>query len=198
MPGQDVNETELARRAAEGDAAAFSDLYRLNRDRVYAFAYRMIRVQAISEEITQEAFLVLIQHPERYDAARGSILTFLCAIARNQILYYLRQNRREFETEGEQMPTGENQPAGNKDPLRELLAEELDAEIRAAINALPLLQREVIVLREFEGLSYKEIAMVVGAETNVVKVRLHRARQSLTRRLAPYVVSLGDNCYELR
>jgi RNA polymerase sigma-70 factor (ECF subfamily) len=198
VPKQKDSERELAKRAAEGDALAFGELYHRHRDRVYAFAYRMVRVQAIAEDVTQEAFLVLVEHPERYEVEKGSILTFLCAIARNQIRYHLRSNRREFEIEDDQLSTiFENQTEVEKDPLRDLLDDELAAEVKAAINSLPLLQREVIVLREFQELSYEEIANVTGVELNVVKVRLHRARNSLARKLAPYLISAGDQCYEL-
>lgn len=199
MPKQRDSEKELARRANAGDAAAFSEMYRLYRDRVYAFAYRMVRVQAVAEDITQEAFLVLVEHPQRYDAGKGSMLTFLCAVARNQIMYYLRRHGPEFEIEDEQVAIlVENRVEAGGDPLSELLNEEMATEVKAAIDALPVLQREVIVLREFQELSYGEIAEVTGVDVGVVKVRLHRARQSLVRQLTPYLIPSGDNCYELQ
>ena len=199
MPKQHDTEGELARRAAGGDAVAFSALYHLHRERVYAFAYRMARVQAIAEDITQETFLVLIEHPERYQAQLGSMLTFLCAIARNQIMYYLRRNGHEVDFEEGKIATViENQTEVKGGPLKDLLDEELVAEVNAAIDRLPPLQREVIVLREFQELTYEEIATVTGVEVNVIKVRLHRARQSLARRLTPYLVYPGDQCHELR
>lgn len=126
------------------------------------------------------------------------MLTFLCAVARNHILYYLRRHRRESEDDVEQIPGGGTcSDSAGVDPLRSLLADELAAEVDAAINALPPLQREVLVLREFEELTYEEIATITGVETNVVKVRLHRARQSLTRLLAPYLALQGGSCHEL-
>jgi RNA polymerase sigma-70 factor (ECF subfamily) len=199
VPTQNDSETELARRASGGDAAAFRDLYHRYRTRVHAFAYRMVRVQAIAEEITQEAFLVLIEHPERYQVDRGSMLTFLCAIARNKIMYHLRRNGHEFEIDdGRFTAAMKNHTEVKRDPLTDLLDRELAAEVNAAIATLPPLQREVIVLREFQELSYEEIATVTGVEINVIKVRLHRARQSLARRLTPHLVSLGDQCHELR
>ena len=159
----------------------------------------MVGVQAIAEDVTQEAFLVLIEHPERYCPERGSLLTFLCAVARNHILYYLRRYGRVSEEEVEQISHGfECRSEYETDPLAALLDEELAVEVNAAVNALPPLQREVIVLREFEELTYEEIAAVTSVEMNVVKARLHRARQSLTRHLAPYITLRGGRCHELR
>ena len=197
MPRQDDRETELVRQAAQGNVAAFNELYRRYRDRVYAFAYRMAGAQTVAEDVIQETFLVLIEHPERYRPERASMLTFLCAIARNQIMYYLRQHQRNVEVDFEHVPTVEVTGELKRDPLQELLKEELAGEVNLAIADLPPLQREVIVLREFQELSYEEIATVTGVEVNVVKVRLYRARRSMAQRLAPYLISVGDECREL-
>jgi RNA polymerase sigma-70 factor (ECF subfamily) len=189
----------LIRRAADGDPAAFSEIYERYRDRIYGFAYRMVNSQPIAEDVTQETFMVLIEHPQRYRAERASLLTYLCSIARNQILYHLRRTRHEvgdeFETSAISDNGSDRLPFG---PLRRLLDEELSNEVNLAIAALPPLHREVIVLREFQELSYEEIAAVTNVEVTVVKVRLHRARQSLARRLIPYLASVGDQCHELR
>jgi RNA polymerase sigma factor (sigma-70 family) len=197
VPTPNDREMELVRHVAEGDVAAFSELYRTYRDRVYGFAYRMVGAQSVAEDVIQETFLALIQHPERYRPERASILTFLCAIARNQIMYYLRQHRRDVEVDVESVATVAVPRNIRRDPLQELLEEELAGKVNLAIADLPPLQREAIVLREFQELSYEEIATVTGVEVNVVKVRLHRARQSLARRLAPYLISVGDECREL-
>lgn len=179
---------ELLAAAARGDRAAFSQLYHRYRNRVYGFAYRMLGAQAVAEDVTHEAFLVLIRQPERYQAARGSLLTFLCAVARNHIFQHLRRQERyapePVETSGECDEAG---VARSFDPLSGLLERELAAQVEAALAALPVAQREVLVLREYQELSYEEIATVIGADLNVVKARLYRARQALAKRLAPYL-----------
>jgi RNA polymerase sigma-70 factor (ECF subfamily) len=192
-------DAELAEQAARGDAAAFSELYQRYRDRVYGFAYRMVGAQVVAEDVTQEAFLALIECPGRYQPGRGSMLTFLCAVARNHTMNYLRRNKRLVEDDFDQLVrSGESGGDDAPDPLSVLLDEELTAEVNEAISALPHLQREVIILREIEELSYEEIATATGVEVNVIKARLHRARQSLMRRLAPYAAVRGDRCHELR
>lgn len=181
---------ELLTAAARGDEAAFSQLYQRHRNRVYGFAYRMLGAQTVAEDVTHEAFLVLIEQPERYQAARGSLLTFLCAVARNHILQHLRRQER-YAPESSETLDEEDEPhaALSFDPLTDLLERELAAQVEAALAALPAAQREVLVLREYQELSYEEIATVIGAEVNVVKARLYRARQTLAKRLAPYWVA---------
>jgi RNA polymerase sigma-70 factor, ECF subfamily len=179
---------ELLSAAARGDQAAFSQIYQRYRNRVYGFAYRMLGTQEAAEDVTQEAFLLLIRQPEVYQAARGSLLTFLCAVARNHIFQYLRRQGRYAPEQVETLDQcDEAPPSRSFDPLSDLLERELAAQVETALARLPVAQREAIVLREYQELSYEEIAAVIGADTNVVKARLYRARQTLARRLAPYL-----------
>ncbi|MBO0859140.1 MAG: RNA polymerase sigma factor [Chloracidobacterium sp.] len=179
---------ELLAAAARGDQAAFSQLYHRYRNRVYGFAYRMLGTQDVAEDVTHDAFLVLIRRPERYQAERGSLLTFLCAVARNHIYQHLRCQERyaleKVETSVEYEDAGARY---SFDPLSDLLERELAEQVEAALAELPVTQREAVTLREYQELSYEEIATVIGADTNVVRARLYRARQALAKRLAPYL-----------
>ena len=191
----DIKEFE---RVAAGDVEAFSHVYRIYRNRVYGFAYRMVGNQSAAEDITQEAFMVLIKNPGQYRRERGSMLTFLCAVARNQILKYFRHQGYKIEDSIDEHNMVLQNDSGAGDPLSTLLDRELAEEVHDTIEMLPALQREVFELREFQDLSYEEISIVVGVDVNVVKARLHRARKSAAKRLAPYLISKGEQCYELR
>ena len=74
-------------------------------------------------------------------------------------------------------------------PLRRLLSEELSAIVKEAVQNLPPLQREALILFEYEGLSLNEIAGVVGSDVGAVKARLHRGREKLRNALLPYLNS---------
>lgn len=74
-----------------------------------------------------------------------------------------------------------------EEPLRQLLDEELSEKVREAVASLPPLQREALVLFEFEGLALSEIADVVGADVGAVKARLHRARERIKNTLRHYL-----------
>jgi RNA polymerase sigma-70 factor (ECF subfamily) len=188
----------LVERIRQGDAESFSRLYERYRDRVYGFSYRMLGVQSTAEDVTHEVFLVLIQRPEKYEAERGSMLTFLCTIARNYILNQFRRRSYEIEDSFDEQELVLIKDEYEADPLSSLIQQELTAKIDEYIALLPPLQREVIVLRKFQELSYFEISVVTGTDVNVVKARLHRARQSLAKNLAPYMISEGERYYGLR
>ena len=177
----DIKEFE---RIAAGDAEAFTRVYSVYRNRVYGFAYRMVGNQSTAEDITQEAFMVLIKNPAQYRRERSSLLTFLCAVARNQILKYFRHQGYKIEDSIDEHNLVLQNDEGACDPLSTLLDRELTEKVNDTIEMLRALQREVFVLREFQDLSYEEISIVVGVEVNVVKARLHCARQSEAKRLA--------------
>jgi RNA polymerase sigma-70 factor (ECF subfamily) len=185
-------------RIRQGDAESFARLYNKYRDRVYGFAYRMLGAQSTAEDVTQEVFLVIIQDPEKYQPERGSMLTFLCAIARNNILNQFRRHSYKMVDDYNEDELDLLSDGNETNPLASLLDQEVTAKVEECIALLPPLQREVIVLRKFQELSYQEISVVTGAEVNVVKARLHRARQSLAKSLTPYMNLKGGGCHELR
>ena len=193
------SEANLIEKFARGDEPAFSEIYRRYCSRSYGFVYRMTANKTIAEDLTHETFIILIEYPERYLAQRGSLLTFLCAVARNLVMNHLRRkhNADVGYDEFENFDAPEDETKQNN-PLMDLLDKELAAQIDACIATLPPLQREVIILRQFQELSYEEIAKVTEAEISAVKARLHRARQTLAKQLAAYVaLPKKDKCYEL-
>jgi RNA polymerase sigma-70 factor (ECF subfamily) len=180
--GDNTAEADLLRRAGEGDEGAFLVLYERHRAPVFRFAYRILGSSQLAEDITHDCFLSLIRRPAGYQPERASLRTYLCAAARNLAFKQLR--RRGIETTVEEMP----EPAAadeTPEPLRQLLDEEVVAEVRRAVSALPPLQREALVLFEYEEMSLVEVAAVVDADIGTVKSRLHRARERLRRVLTP-------------
>jgi len=143
---------------------------------VYDFLFRMTRRADLAEDLTQETFLNFVRRPDRFDPARGSLKSYLFAIARNLALKHYRDRDAE-----EQLDNAELQ-AWAADP-RHLL--DAGATVAAAVATLPPLQQEVLILFEYEGATLEEIAHIAGADVGTVKSRLHRARGRLRRLLAP-------------
>ena len=108
---------------------------------------------------------------------------------RNLALKQFRRPRLEVTLDD---LSAEPAAAGEQQPLRQLLAAELSATVRRAIDKLPQLQREALILFEYEELSLAEIADVVEADVGAVKARLARARENLRRELAPYLTGGRD------
>jgi RNA polymerase sigma factor (sigma-70 family) len=144
---------------------------------VYSFLYRLTRREDIAEDLAQEAFLAFVRAPERFDPARGSVKVYLFSIARNLALKHYRDHRTEEQLDGD--------GAGPLaiDPRASL---EVESVVAAAVESLPPLQQEALILFEYEGSTLEEIAQIVGSDVGSVKSRLHRARARLKRVLAPY------------
>ena len=170
-------------RAVGGDETAFILLYERHRDAIFRFAYRLLGSAAQAEDVTHDCFLSLIRRPEGFDPTRSQLRTYLFAAARNLALKRLQERGQDVNVE--ELAVEPRLPV-REEPLQKLLREELEREVSRAVAALPPLQREALVLFEYEGLPLAEIAAVVGADVGTIKARLHRARQRLRRVLAPY------------
>lgn len=178
-----MTDEQLLKRASRGDEAAFLLLYERHRGAVFRFAYRILGSTAQAEDVTQDCFLNLIRRPEGFDETRAALRTYLLAAARNLSLKSLRQQGKEVALEEfSEEPSRER----SEEPLRKLLDEELAFEVGRVVASLPPLQREALVLFEYEELSLKEIAAVTETDVGTVKARLHRARARLKRELEPY------------
>ena len=178
-----MTDERLLAQASRGDEAAFLALYEQHRDTVFRFAYRLLGSAELAEDIAHDCFLSLLRKPESFDPARASLRTYLLAAARNLAMKHFRGVRgRDALEDLAQEPA----LAERHGPLRQLLDEELSEVVRRAIDELPPLQREALVLFEYEELMLSEIATIVGADVGTVKARLWRARQRLKQQLAPY------------
>jgi RNA polymerase sigma-70 factor (ECF subfamily) len=157
--------------------AQFRTMFEQHKDAVYRFAWRMCGSPEVAEDIAQETFLTLLRQPGKFDPSRAALRSFLLAIARNLARKQWRDDHRWDELEDEFTV-----PALD---LESLESRETADAVRIAVSSLPPLQREVLILAEYEELSLEEIARAVDAELGTVKSRLHRARENLKRILAP-------------
>ncbi|HEY3837662.1 MAG TPA: RNA polymerase sigma factor [Bryobacteraceae bacterium] len=165
----------------------FRSAFAEHKDAIYRFAWRMTNSPTAAEDVVQEAFLALLRHPGRFDVRRGQLRSFLLGVARNVALKRWREENRWDAFDDN--PSAEQLAA---DPV-DLTRAEAAQLVGDAVRALPPLQREVLVLAQYEGLSLEEIARMVEAEVGTVKARLHRARENLKRALAPLRPANGRN-----
>lgn len=145
-------------------------------DAAYNYARWLTKNDAEAEDVVQDACVRAMRFLSslRDDDARG----WLFSIVRNT--WYSRVSRRVHVAAGSPLKDGQDQwPDNALDPEERLLQQHTVAVVRAALEQLPVDFREVIVLREIEGLSYKEIAAVVGVPIGTVMSRLARARDRL-------------------
>lgn len=154
--------------------AEFQAIFEGNRDAVYGFAWRMTGSPETAEDIAQDCFLQLLKSAHGYRAARGPVRAWLLGVARNLILKRWRAEGRWTSLDDEAFAVD---PPSNDCRV--------DEKVAHAVQSLPPLQREVLILVEYEGLTLEEAAHAVAAEAGAVKARLHRARNNLRRMLEP-------------
>ena len=196
----------LRRRARRGQEAAFLSLYERHHAPAYRFALRLTGSVATAEDVVHDCFLDLVRVPAGeaapgFDAARGDLRNYLYGMVRHRALKLFRSAGRECELEeAEGAPPRRAPPRAGEshEPLSHLLEEELAHEVRRAVAVLPPLQREALVLFEYEELSLAEVAEVVGADVGTVKARLFRARRSLRKTLSPYLSPRGAEALVLK
>ena len=176
-----TTDERLLEKAAHGETAAFQILYERYRDPIFRFAYRLLGSVEAAEDVTHDCFLSLIKEPGRFDSSRASLRTYIYAAARN--LAAKRYHSFARETGIEEL---DEEPADRHEPMAQVLDNELAEVVQRAIAGLPPLQREALVLFEYDELSLAEIAAIVGAEANTVKARLFRAREKLRAGLDRY------------
>jgi len=156
--------------------AEFEAIFVEHNDAVYRFAWRMTSSPEAAADIAQDVFVSLLNHPDSFDRTRGPLRPFLLGVARNLALKRWRGESRWEELEEERFVA---QPI-------DISVGETAEIVGMAVHTLPPLQREVLILSEYEDLRLEEIARVVQTEVGTVKSRLHRARENLRRLLAPF------------
>jgi RNA polymerase sigma-70 factor (ECF subfamily) len=153
----------------------FREAFHRHKTVVYRFAYRMTGSPAAAEDIAQDCFMTLWRKPESYDPNRGSLRSFLLGVTRNLALKLWRDQRPHDPIDDESFTCA---------PI-DLEGKQRAETVQRAVLLLPPLQREALILAEYEDLSLEEIMEATGAELAAVKSRLHRARQNLRKILEP-------------
>ena len=172
---------ELARLAAEGDAAAFEEIHRRYRQLVYAVVLRMTGNTADAEDLTQESFLSVLRTIGSF-RGEAAFATWLYRLAVNQVKMHFRRRRSrpEDQTSDGEIPERRSGAARRFDssPVADRIA------IESAVRRLPPGYRAAFVLHDVEGYEHGEIARVLGCNAGTSKSQLHRARAKLREMLS--------------
>ncbi len=184
---QDEEDRQLVRRHLAGDPAGFEGLYRLHRERIFAVSMRMLRNREDALDTTQEVFVRIHKALDGFDPS-GRFLTWAYRITTNHCIDRIRRRkvRREqavFEDsvgDKRDMRTGRS---GESKPESELERQEISKAVSDAVDQLGEAHRMVFTLYCYEGLSYGEIAAVMGIPVGTVMSRLFNARKKVKESL---------------
>jgi RNA polymerase sigma-70 factor, ECF subfamily len=176
--GLAISESELINRAQRGERNAFSELVCLHSRGVIRLIYRMCGNMQLAEDAAQETFLQAWQHLPSYRPGM-SLRNWLYRIGVNAAIDMLRKNKRILPGNLDDMQLEDSQPG----PEATVSKEERIETIQKAILSLPGASRAVLVLREYEGMSYQEISDALDIPLGTVMSRLSYARKKLKETL---------------
>lgn len=179
----------LMERIAEGDHAAFRRLVERHQDAIVGTVAKMLGNHSEAEDIAQQVFLRVWKYAKRY-RPDAKFTTYLFTITRNLVFTESSRRSRRKEVSADEREEAFNQTltaSPNAQPDSAILQAELQLKVDQAIAQLPEVQRMAVVLRQYEQLSYEEIASVLSLSVSAVKSLLFRARTTLRDHLAGYL-----------
>lgn len=159
----------------------FAAAYEESRDAVWGYLVYMTRDTALAEDLSQEVFLRMFLHLDKF-REEASIRTWALRIARNVFLSYAKKKRPILleEQEWENLGESDSSSDGNR-PEEEILKKERAERVRHCLMCLTEQERTVLLLRDFEELTYEEVGKIMDLSIEVVKSRIYRARQKFRR-----------------
>ena len=176
----DIELFDLLKSDRETAEKAFAELYARHSPRVYAYCRRFLGDKDDAQDVFQETFIRFYQSADS-KRVMTNVPAFILKIARNLCVNNKSRQSSHYSFE-EYMAIADNiRPEDN----------ELLGLIKHALELLPDEYREIFIMREYNGLSYNEIAEVTNLSMSLVKVRIHRARQKLREILSPYLADLS-------
>lgn len=185
-------DSTLVQRTLAGDAAAFEELVERYQGRLFALARHYTRNAVDIEDMVQDTFLKAYRRLESFDH-RSSFYTWIYRIATNTILDVLkRRGRSPIRAVEDPEVIGEVAPVEAPTPTAELEANELSEVTRKVLDELPEIFKAVLVMREFHGLAYQEIADTLGISIGTVESRLFRARARFKDKLLTLFPEYGE------
>lgn len=192
MNATQPSDQELVARAQKGSEAAYRELLTRFQRPVFSIIYRMVRDREQAEDLTQETFVRVFNHIDRYDP-KYKFSSWIFKIATNLTIDAMRRKEpvtvsidgsRYAQTGDEIEATTITVESGDENPEQLLEAKELGEEIEVAIGKLRPEYRTAILLRHVEGREYQEIAEIMGLPLGTVKTYIHRGRNELRGELA--------------
>ncbi len=174
---RNLTDDQLVEHLRLDENRAFVQLYHRYKHRVYAYCYRLLRHPQSAEDAAQETFVKIYRSIHQLEKT-SSLQSWIFSIARNEAFTILRRTRpmEELDEESESVWDEEG-------PLERVVQQERTEIVQRCLGMLRPVYREVLILREYEQLSYAESAQVTGATESAVKAGLFKARKAMVKKL---------------
>lgn len=194
---QSLKDEEVMLSYQKGQVQAMDELLRRYKKPVYCFVLRLTGNISDAQEIAQEVFLRLHQCRDSYQPT-GKFSTWIFSIAHNLTLSRWRKNKWFGIWPSKKDEPDELKEFESSDPSPEELAfnNEQAIVLKKCVQSLPFLQKEALILREYEDLDYQQIAKILKRSIGAVKTLIHRARMNLKTKLLPYIEEFGGGYNE--
>lgn len=188
---QYLNDQEVMLRYKNGEAEAMDELLKRYKNPLYCFALRLVGDTCEAQDITQEVFLRLHQHKDNYRPI-GKFSSWIFSIVHNLAVSRLRKKQWLVIWPSKQDDPDQLKEYESPDPSPEKIAsnDEAGKFLQECIQSLPFLQREALILREYQNLDYEDISKILKKSLGTIKTLIHRARQNLKTRLLPLAEEL--------
>ena len=153
--------------------------------RIYNLCYRFTSNRHEAEDLTQDVFLRVYRTLGSYRSAHGGFATWMTSVTRNLLIDHYRRTKRDRLTDSLEnaLPKLEEKESGGRRPDQAALAGELSGQVQRALGKISPDLREAVILRDLQGLEYREIQDVLGVPEGTVKSRINRGRIELARLL---------------
>jgi RNA polymerase sigma-70 factor (ECF subfamily) len=173
----------MVERCLRGEEAAWEDLVKTHTRRVYSICLRFTSREQEAQDLTQEVFLRVFRTVKSFRAGEGSFTVWLTRLTRNLLIDNYRRTKSERVTDSieEQLPMLEEKTAIESRTDAMLAGREASEVLQGALAKLSPELREAVILRDLEGMEYREIAGALGVPEGTVKSRLNRGRTELAR-----------------
>ena len=187
----DPPDAVLVERVRAGDVAAYEELVRRNRARIYGLIYNMTSHREDTEDLVQSVFIKAYRSLDRF-RGQSAFSTWLYRIALNETLNFLPKRKRRMALSLNDLDQAvERDPdyvalVARESPVRDVQRSELQKRLNAALQTLSEAHRTVVVLHDIEGLPHDEIARITGVPEGTVRSRLFHARQQLQAELSEF------------
>lgn len=196
-----MTDSQLIREIKDGNVELYAVLMARYQKKILSFIHHLLRsakLELLAEDLCSETFYKAYRSLHSFREVDASFSTWLYTIARNTVLSELRKQRSHHVSldDAVYIPAAPTEAS----PEQSLLRSEKVAKVREAINSLPEKQRSALILREYDGLDYQEIAGILGQTVSAVKSLLFRARSSVKSQMEPYMgeAALAKEVEELK